>query len=69
MFEEGKIWSVEENNEERKGGKYHVKGKIVADGWANIKGSMRGPCRPKKYVSNLSEHQPQRKLPTIRPNM
>ena len=34
MFEEGKIWSVEENNEERKGGKYHVKGKIVADGWA-----------------------------------
>ena len=31
MFEEGKLWSVEENNGERKGGKYHVKGKIVAD--------------------------------------
>ena len=60
------IWSLEEKkNIERKGGKYHVKGKKCCRGMGEHQRLYEG----EGSFSNLSEHQPQRKLPTIRPNM
>ena len=47
IFGKGKYFYAEEkNNREGKGGKYHGKERIVADGWLD-KNQIRGPRGPK----------------------